>query len=355
MPFAGQIAEQNTQSSAHKPLTACPESNGPKRPPPVTGAVFRPPFQTRITPSNMKIFSHQAAAYQELLLRAQTYFEGNWRDLPIKTRWASLVLGPTGAGKSALGMMLSADTAASLLRVNVSGWMPSGAHNRAVAETISTIIDHIHRHQKTILFLDEIEKIWHQTSWNSYIKGELFEILDGNLPTGAKGIGDGGLDTDEEGTLTYSQTASVVEKLRSSTFILGAGTFQDFYEEQSSSAQIGFHPEHRHKSPTSGPTADIIAKKLPRELLNRFDSSLLFLPPLEPHHYQLIAQQAEQSLPAWIQPAFRAAAAGRINQAIAARSGCRFIEEALSDALKHTKAPTPTPDPPTPEPDPCDW
>lgn len=303
----------------------------------------------------MKIFDHQAAAYQELLLRAKTYFEGSWRDLPIKTRWASLVLGPTGAGKSALGMMLSADTAASLLRVNISGWMPCGAHNRAVAETISTIIDHIHRHQKSILFFDEVDKIWHETSWNSYIKGELFELLDGNLPMGIKGIGGDGLETDEDGILTYSQTASVVEKLRSSTYIVGAGTFQDFYEEQSSSSQIGFHPDHRHQYPVSGPTADVIAKKLPRELLNRFNSSLLFLPPLEPHHYKLIAQQAEQSLPEWIQAAFREAASERIKQAIAARSGCRFIEEALSDALKHTKAPTPTPAPPTPEPDLCGW
>ncbi len=305
-----------------------------------------------MTTSDMKLFSHQTSAYQELLLRAKTYFEGNWRELPIKTRWASLVLGPTGAGKSALGMMLSADTEASLLRVNVSGWMPSGAHNRAVAETISTIIDHIHSHEKTILFFDEIDKIWHETSWNSYIKGELFELLDGNLPTGAKGIGDGGLDADEEGTLTYSQTASVVEKLCSSTFILAAGTFQDFYEEQSSSAQIGFHPEHLHRCPASGPNADVIAKKLPRELLNRFDASLLFLPPLEPHQYKLIAQQAEQSLPSWIQAAFREAASERIKQAIAARSGCRFVEAALSDALKHTKAPTP--EPPAPEPDPCE-
>lgn len=235
-----------------------------------------------------------------------------------------------------------------LLRINATGWMPSGAHNRAVSETLSIIIEHIHSHPRTILFVDEIDKLRYETPWNSYIRGELFELLDGRLPTGAKGISDGGLETDDEGTLTPSQASSVTKKLRFQTFIVGAGAFQDYYET-TECGQIGFHPRPHTPPALRGQTAEIIAKKLPRELVNRFNSSVLLVPPLEPSHYHLIAEQAEKSLPAWIQAAFRDAASRRVQQAIAARSGCRFIEEALADALKCTKSPIPE----TTEPDPC--
>ncbi len=322
----------------------CPlASNRPLLPNRIKRAALRLPLLIEKTKSGMQIFSHQSAAYAELLLRAQTFFAGNWRNLPIRTRWHSLILGPTGTGKSTLGTMLAEATGAALCRISITGYMPSGAHNRAVAETISIIIDHIHRHSKSILFLEEIEKIWHDTSWNSYIRGEVFEILDGRLPVGVKAPETSLLDADEDGTLTGSQLSALTEKLHSSAFIIGAGTFQEFYETPSNSRPIGFHQESHHTSQTFGPSADFIAKKLPRELLNRFNSSLLVIPSLEPTHYQLIAQQAEKSLPEWIQAAFKKAAAARMSQAIVAQSGCRFIEEALADALKCTEAPPPEP------------
>lgn len=248
-----------------------------------------------------------------------------------------------------LAGLLAQETGAALLRVSVPGWMPSGAHNRAVAETITTIIEHISTHPRSIIFLNELDKLhWNDASWCSYIKCELFEILDGRLPSGAKLVG----DEDEDGLLTGSQLVRLTEKLCSSTFVIGAGTFQEHYESQSCFTKIGFHLE-QNSQPKSGPSPDNIAKKIPRELLNRFNSTLLFLPALEPAHYKLIAEQAEKSLPAWIRSAFQAAAANRIEHAIAAQSGCRFVEEALADALKWTKAPTPEPQ--IEEPDLCDW
>lgn len=288
----------------------------------------------------MKVFSHQAGVYDGLLSRARAFFEGHWKRLPIRTRWHSLIVGPTGCGKTALGTMLAAEIGAELLRIAATSWMPSGAHNRAVSETLSIVIEHIHRHPKTILFLDEIDKLWHDTSWNSYVRGELFDLLDGRFPVGAKGIGDGSsLQVDDEGTLTLTQRTSLGEKLCSSVFVIAAGTFQDFYDAQSQSVQIGFHKNVYRPVQSCGPTADFIAKKLPRELVNRFNSGLLLLPHLEPAHYQLIAEQAEQSLPAWLAPAFRQAAARRVDQAIASQSGCRFVEDALVDALQCTPPP----------------
>lgn len=298
--------------------------------------------------TGMKIFSHQVDAYSELVKRAETYFAGHWRNLPINTRWHSLIIGPTGSGKSALASKLAEESGA-LLRINVTGWIPSGAHNRAVAETISSIIEHIHAHPRSILFFDEIDKLMEDTAWNSYIRGELFELLDGRFPVGSKGTAGSSLDVDDDGTLTVLQRIQLDEKLSSSTFIIAAGTFQEFYETQGV-GKIGFHPGPYRPAESMGPTAEVIVKRLPRELLNRFNSSILLIPQLESSHYELIAQQAERSLPEWIRPAFRKAASIRMKQAIAAHSGCRYVEEALSDALKTTKAPSP--ELPEPEPSP---
>lgn len=292
----------------------------------------------------MRVFSHQSTAYAELVSRAQTYFAGHWRGLPIRTRWHSLVVGPTGSGKSMLGTLLAEETGASLLRIAATGYMPSGAHNRAVAETISTVIEHVHQHSKSILFLDELDKLWHDTAWNSYIRGELFDLLDGRFPVGAKSSGEGStLEVDDEGTLTLNQRNTLTEKLCSSTFVVAAGTFQEFYDARPGSVRIGFHGNIHGSTQSCGPTANFIADRLPRELLNRFNSSLLVLPQLEPTHYQLIAQEAEKSLPAWLASAFRHAAVRRMEQAITAKSGCRFVEEALVDALRVVQPPPTTP------------
>lgn len=313
---------------------------------------FRLTAHVGMKASGMKVFSHQAAAYEELLIRAQTFFAGHWRQLPIKTRWHSLVIGPTGSGKTTLAAMLAAAVDAEPLRIGAPSWIPSGAHNRACAETLTVIADHVSTHQRTLLFVDELEKLHFDTSWNSYIFCELYDILDGRWPAGIRGGESSTLQVDGEGTLTLSQRNTLTEKMMASTFILAAATFQDFYEERSARS-IGFHGDAEVQGVSLGPTYDTLTKKLPRELLNRFHSTHVLLPELSPVHYQQIAEEAEKTLPQWIQSAFHEAAAIRMKHAIAAKAGCRFVEEALMDALKCTK--TPSPDVPECEPDPWDW
>ncbi len=284
------------------------------------------------------LFPHQKDAFAELLARARAYFAGEWRAFSIKTRWHSLLVGPTGTGKTAIASLLADGVGAALLRVSVTGWMPAGAHNRAVGETLPGILRHIATHPKTILFLDELDKIYHENSWNSYVRGELFELLDGRWPVGLK-IDNDDEDDDEKESLAPKEQQTG-EKLLNTTFILAAGTFQQYYEEQGGERKtIGFHSAVAPAPCSAGPTADLIGQRLPRELTNRFNSQLVLLPPLTPRHYRALVKQAEKSLPAWLAPAFREAAAKRLDQAIAAKSGCRFVEEALVDAIKATPVP----------------
>jgi len=285
----------------------------------------------------MKIFPHQAPALAELQARAETYFAGKWREIPsLRTRFASLVAGSTGSGKSFITSYLAEKVGSSILRTATPGWMPCGAHNRAVKETLALIACHIAAHEKTILVLDEIDKLYKpstgangasggDTSWLSYIRGELYEIMDGRFPTGMN------IDI-EEGDYVLS-VDKLSEKLRNSVFIVGVGTFQDYFD-QIPKKTMGFGGG---TEPIPQIDAAEVATRLPRELSNRFHGALIVLPDLEPDNYREIVSQTTKSLPNWIQPAFLAAANIRINDAIATKKGVRFVEEALLDALVATR------------------
>ncbi|MEO5715799.1 MAG: AAA family ATPase [Luteolibacter sp.] len=301
---------------------------------------FRRPPLTQESGCCMKAFQHQVAPLQELHTRAEILFAGHWRQIPsVRVRFSTLVAGGTGTGKSALTELLATSVGSSLLRIAVPGWIPNGSNNRSVSETVPTIARHIAANEKTILVLDEIDKVYLSSSragggvpgstdstWLSHIRGELYEILDGRFPTGMQSITD---DDDDDAPSMERLT----EKLRTTVFVVGIGTFQDYFD-QPPTVTIGFGG--RSESPLQIDAAEV-ATQLPRELSNRFHGSLVVLPELESEQYRHMMKQTAKSLPSWLQPAFLAAAGNRIDQAIEVKKGARFVEEALLDALIATR------------------
>lgn len=281
--------------------------------------------ENRETLLHPHLFPHQISAFNVLLARAQTYFSGHWRSLPIKTRWHSLLVGPTGTGKTALARMVADATGAAIFQIGAANWMPSGAHDRATSQTLPLLLKHIARHERTVLFIDEVDKVHVHavdSPWLNFIKQELLEIYDGRWNIGLKS------DDDDE-TLDTEHISG--NKLRTATFIVSAGTFQDYYDDRPRVA-VGFH-RLQPSLPRPSLSSDEIAKWLPRELVNRHHSELIRLPELVSEQYHELARQAEKSLPNWLVPGFRKAAQARFQQAIASKSGCRYVEESLAEAL----------------------
>jgi SpoVK/Ycf46/Vps4 family AAA+-type ATPase len=281
-------------------------------------------------PIEQLIFSHQRAAYEELLIRAAMYFSGKWRDLPITPRFHSLVAGPTGTGKTAIVIRLAEEVGAALVRVSAQSWMPLGAHNRGSRETMKEIAKHISTHEKSLIFVDEIDKLYHDSSWGTYLRGEIFDLLDGRLPAGLK------IDDDEDDDSPLTAQCLLKSKLHLQTFIVAAGTFQSFFEAASSS-KIGFCDQTNISIPELD--AGEIAHRLPRELTNRFHSKLVLLPQLREKDYEQLLKTAADSLPEWLQPAFRKTALRQLPLAVRARKGCRFVEEVLLEALRSAENP----------------
>lgn len=288
----------------------------------------------------MEPLDHQRQALAEIVSRARAFFRGDWQSLPVQPRWASLMIGPTGTGKTAVAAMAAEalgdyDPAAlmwgkpvSLLRVSSPNWMPSGANNRGTRETISVIAEHVVRHDHTILFCDEIEKLTDRdgdSSWKMYCRGELFDLLDSRWPSG--------LTLPEVDDDTPDPTiVTLTEKLRETVFIVAAGTFQSWFDDSASRRSMGFGAEI--DTETHELSANIIAEKMPRELANRFNSNIIRIPELRPDDYHRIANEAADKLPERMQQAFRAEVARRIPGAIAAKKGVRFLEECIMEVLK---------------------
>ena len=228
---------------------------------------------------------------------------------------------------------------ATMVRICAPAWMPCGAHNRGVAETVSTLAAALSANARTLLVIDESDKICHgENSWQGYIRGEIFDLTDGKWPAGLKPPDDG---SDDDGTPPIDESkwrALLTAKLTTTVFILGIGTFQSFFDSVGSRRAIGFGATDPADDELS---AEIVAEKLPRELANRFNSSLIRLPELRPEHYRLIANEATETLPLRMRAAFREAVARRIDGAISAKKGMRFLEEAMLDVLK-TLPPAPS-------------
>ncbi len=282
--------------------------------------------------------AHQQEALNEITARARAYFAGNWRGLPIRPRWHSLICGPTGVGKTALAVLAAESVGASLLRIAAPGWMPAGAHQRGTRESITVIAEHLARYDRTLLVIDEMDKLMDggsaagaggsssggSDSWRSYIRGEIYDLTDGRWPSGLKPPDDEDCNEIPIDFLT--------NKLQESVFILGIGTFQAWYDHTSSHRPMGFGAEIDASLPHI--TADVVADHIPRELANRFNSDLIKLSGLQPEDYQRIAREAEEKLPGYLQRPFRAEVHKRLQGAIEAQKGVRFLEECVMQVLK---------------------
>ena len=287
----------------------------------------------------MHVFDHQVPALEEIVARARAFYSGAWRHPSlqrIKPRFASLVVGGTGVGKTTVAKIAAESEAvnATLLRISAPGWIPSGAHNRGVAETLVTIAEYITHNARTLLVVDEIDKICSYGGagaghdvWQTYARGEVMDLVDGRWPEGLR------MPSDDDEDLNSKQLAErLTTKLQNTVFILGIGTFQDFFDSPGSRRTMGFVTDD---DPTvSEISAVTVAERLPRELANRFNSNLILLPELRPRDYQTIAQEAAETLPEYMRSPFLAAAIRQIPGAIAAKKGVRFLEEAMLDTLK---------------------
>jgi len=242
----------------------------------------------------------------------------------LKLRANFMLLGPTGTGKTHLAQAVARELNVPFLAVSVSDWIILGGSNRGSSVTWPNIVKFVQRSKgKTgaIIFIDELDKCHHDSNWNSFLRSEIFSLIDARVPLGIQ-------DSDDD-DLPESSAREVESFLAYKTMIIGGAAFQDIWEEQSA-PRMGFNVD---SSVVDATELSDLARYLPRELVNRFSSEIFVLPRLVRTDYELMIETFSKTLSNTWRERFLQLGHANLDQAVRHQKGVRYAEEILMAAI----------------------
>jgi len=276
------------------------------------------------------ILGHQRSIFEKLTAIGRACFSIQRHTLPTRIRTNTLIVGPTGTGKTFLAEAVAKELEVPFLPLALSNWVILCGTDRGAQTTWVAIADFLYKNRKApgvIIFLDEIDKHRRPTSsWDQQAQVESFLLLDGRIPRFLK---------DEDGDLLREEKLSIIQNvLANRTYIIAAGAFQHLWENHAQ-PPIGF-------GETSGdarlPTPDELAQTLPREIVNRFSRALQILEPLHEADYESMLTAIAPRVPHYLRETFLRIGREGVGAAMSMQQGCRFIEDVMLQTILSERA-----------------
>lgn len=271
------------------------------------------------------VLPHQQKAFEQLLELAQIALYTQRDCFPIRPRTSSLIVGPTGSGKTYLASAIAKALNIPIFLISISEWVLVACATRGAAITWPAIVGFLNKHKSAdgvIIAVDEIDKLSRDSSWEVFLLTEVFSLFDLRIPDNLR-------DSSEDEAIGSTSIESARDVLTNRTMLIAMGAFQGIWDTQQSPA-IGFG---QTTTIAEMPCLKKLAESIPPELANRFRSEVVILPPLTERDYHAMLAQCAEKIPGNFRERFIAMGKQAIPLAVQNRKGPRFLEELLVDLL----------------------
>lgn len=283
----------------------------------------------------MILSPQQQRVVEELLPVAQIATDGSRDGMAIMPRCHSLIVAPSGVGKSFVAREVARRLGLPSLVLNVGSWVLIS--QKSEAWTWTHIVDWVANLQSGgVLVLDEIDKCAGGSEWSNYLRLEIHDLLDSviqiSVPLPNK-MNDYLMENlwSEAPEQTTQQARSCLEKaLRERVMVIGCGAWQSAW--RGNARQLGFS-NGGTETPPEPPSREQILASIEPELRQRFRNSIILMHPMSKADYFCVAKSIEKIIPHHVLPAWTHLVGDAIQQAVESTLGMRVFEELLLQAM----------------------
>jgi len=283
----------------------------------------------------MILSPQQQRVVEELLPIAKIATDGSREGMAIMPRCHSLIVAPSGVGKSYVARYISNMLNLPILVLNVGSWVLLSHKSESwtwthIVEWISSLSG------GGILVLDEIDKCAGGSEWSNYLRLEIHSLLDAVIDTTIplpNQVNEFLLENPwtEAQDQTAPQVRGCLEKvLRERVMVIGCGAWQSVW--RGNARQMGFSNGGTESIPEP-PSREQILASIEPELRQRFRNSILLMHPMSKADYECVAKSIENIIPHHVLPAWTHLVDNAIQQAVDSTLGMRVFEELLLEAM----------------------
>lgn len=284
----------------------------------------------------MILSPQQQAVLEEMMPVARIATDGSRTELPLVPRCHTLLIGPSGSGKSYLAMATAKSAGLPCLTINVATWIVTASRNEP--STWTQIVEWLASLTcGGVIVIDEIDKCYAHAEYTQSVRLEIHDLLDGNIPHSAK-FPEPSLDFlgDSPGETIFHSRDNLTRILKERVMVIGCGAWQSAWK--SNTRTLGFNSGIT--TPPEPPSASQITDSIDPELRQRFRDQVFFLTPMIPEDYAVVAHTIAAKIPQEFRRQWQIQLGATIRKAVEGNLGMRALEELLLTAMILTRKPT---------------